>query len=112
MFLLTDLLDGCPLKCGAVPCSGGERRKPMRARAGHAARRCSAHLVFRIYPKVPTAMPRLSAPNLRRAWPRSHGRRPPGGRPRTVARRPRPRPQAAARQAAGAAARPGCGQQG
>eukprot|EP00964_Phaeocystis_antarctica_P117187 scaffold81013_cov64-Phaeocystis_antarctica.AAC.5 len=42
----------------------------------------------------------------------SHGRRPPGGRPQTVASRSRARPQAAARQIAGAAARPGSGQQG
>eukprot|EP00964_Phaeocystis_antarctica_P053275 scaffold31259_cov69-Phaeocystis_antarctica.AAC.1 len=39
-----------------------------------------------------------------RALARSHGRRPPGGRPRTVAGGSRARPQAAARQAAGAAA--------
>eukprot|EP00964_Phaeocystis_antarctica_P000255 scaffold142_cov45-Phaeocystis_antarctica.AAC.1 len=42
----------------------------------------------------------------------AHGRRPPGGRPRAVARRSRARPQAAARPAVGAAARPGSGQQG
>ena len=41
-----------------------------------------------------------------------HGRRPPGGRPRAAAGLSRARPQAAARQAAGAAAGPGRGQQG
>eukprot|EP00964_Phaeocystis_antarctica_P095972 scaffold62358_cov64-Phaeocystis_antarctica.AAC.1 len=55
---------------------------------------------------------RLSAPNLDSLMVTSHGRRPPGGRPRTVAGGSRARPQADARQAAGAAARPGSGQQG
>eukprot|EP00964_Phaeocystis_antarctica_P018767 scaffold10349_cov67-Phaeocystis_antarctica.AAC.3 len=60
----------------------------------------------------PSFLPKLEAVCGSRRRRLSHGRRPPGGRPRTVAGRSQPRPQAAARQAAGAAARSGSGQQG
>eukprot|EP00964_Phaeocystis_antarctica_P126477 scaffold90162_cov56-Phaeocystis_antarctica.AAC.5 len=61
---------------------------------------------------VPSFLPKLGRVWVAAAKGLSHDRRPPGGRPRTVAGGSRARPQAAACQAAGAAARPGSGQQG